>query len=141
SERGPSGWLSLSDNYVLIAGCRDEEVANEFTPPDSDESHGALTYFLAKELTEARSGVSYRDVFERAAANVIARKPRQHPQMEGRVDRAVFGVTELLPMDFAKVLSRVDDRVTLNRGSVHGMTVGSVYRVYPQGTKHIPAEH
>ena len=139
SNAGPSGWLSLSDNYVLIAGCRDEEVANEVTPPDSNDKHGALTYFLAKELTEARSGMSYRDVFERAAANVTAHKPNQHPQIEGRIDRAVFGVTELLPMDFAKVVSRNGDRVTLNRGVAHGMTVGSTYDVHPQGTKRIPA--
>ena len=135
---GPSGWLSLSDSYVLIAGCRDEEVSNEFSP-DPAVSHGALTFFLAQELRSAHSGMSYRDVFERAAANVTAKKPLQHPQLEGRVDRAVFGVHELLPMDFAKVLSRTGDRVRLNRGAAHGMTPGSVYEVHEQGAKRLPS--
>ena len=139
SEKGPSGWVSLSDNYVLIAGCRDEEVSNEFTSPDTQEAHGALTYFLMQELANARSGTTYRDVFERAAANVTAHKPLQHPQMEGSIDRHVFGVSTLVPTDFASVLARAGDRVTLNRGVAHGVTKGSVYSVYPQGTNRIPA--
>ena len=140
AEKGPSGWVSLSDNYVLIAGCRDEEVSNEFTVPETEEKHGALTYFLLQELANARSGMTYRDVFERAAANVTAHKPLQHPQMEGRIDRHVFGVSMLVPTEFATILSRVGDRVTLNRGVAHGVTKGSVYSVYPQGMNRIPAD-
>ncbi|HEY6830722.1 MAG TPA: caspase family protein, partial [Gemmatimonadaceae bacterium] len=136
--KGPSGWVSLSDNYVLIAGCRDEEVSNEFEA-QSGEKHGVLTYFLTQELVRATSGTSYRDVFERVAANVTSRKPGQHPQMEGRVDRDIFGVSELLPMNFASVVERGGDRVVLNRGSAHGTTVGSTYKVFPQGTKRIPS--
>ena len=78
---------------------RDEEVSNEFTVPETEEKHGALTYFLMQELANARSGMTYRDVFERAAANVTAHKPLQHPQMEGSIDRHVFGVSMLVPTD------------------------------------------
>jgi len=137
-ERGPSGWMPLADQYVLIAGCRDEELAKEHRPPEGEGKivHGALTYFLGQELRRATSGTSYRDVFERAAARVTGTYPTQHPQMEGRVDRAVFGVTDLTPMQFARVESRTGDRVTLTAGAAHGMTVESVWTVYPQGTKH-----
>jgi hypothetical protein len=137
-EMGPSGWMPLADQYVLIAGCRDEETSFEYRPPEGEGKlvHGALTYFLSQELRRATPGTSYRDVFERAAARVTANNARQHPQMEGRVDRAVFGVTDLQPMRFARVLSRTGDGVTLAAGAAHGMTIGSTWAVYPQGTKH-----
>ena len=137
-DRGPSGWMPLADRYVLIAGCRDEERSYEYRPPEGDGKlvHGALTYFLSQELRQATPGTSYRDVFERAAARVTANNAAQHPQMEGRVDRALFGVADLEPMRFARVLSRADGIVTLGAGAAHGMTLGSVWAVYPQGTKH-----
>jgi hypothetical protein len=137
-DRGPSGWMPLADQYVLIAGCRDEETSKEYRPPEGEGKlvHGALTYFLGHELRRATPGTSYRDVFERAAAQVTANYPTQHPQMEGRVDRAVFGVSDLMPMQFARVLSRNGDSVTLAAGAAHGMTVGSTWAIYPQGTKH-----
>jgi len=141
-DRGPSGWMPLADKYVLIAGCRDEEKSFEYMPPEGDGKlvHGALTYFLSQELRRATSGTSYRDVFERAAARVNANNAAQHPQMEGRVDRAVFGVTDLDPMQFARVLSRTGDAVTIAAGAAHGMTVGSTWSVYPQGAKHATTE-
>ena len=136
--RGPSGWMPLAEQYVLIAGCRDEETSFEYRPPEGNGLlvHGALTYFLGQELRRATPGTSYRDVFERAAARVTANDARQHPQMEGRVDRALFGVTDLTPMKFTRVESRTGDGVTLGAGAAHGMTAGSVWAVYPQGTKH-----
>ena len=137
SPRGPSGWMPLADQYVLIAGCRDEETSFEYRPPEGEGKlvHGALTYFLAHELRAATSGTSYRDVFERAAARVIANDARQHPQMEGRADRALFGVADLEPMRYARVEARTGETVTLAAGAAHGMTVGSTWAVYPQGTK------
>ncbi len=59
--------------------------------------------------------------------------------MEGRVDRDIFGVRELLPMNFASVVERNGDRVVVNRGSAHGVTTGSTYHVYSQGTKRVPS--
>ena len=55
--------------------------------------------------------------------------------MEGRADRALFGVTDLEPMRYARVLSRAGETITLAAGAAHGMTVGSTWAVYPHGTK------
>ena len=52
----------------------------------------------------------------------------------------MFGVTDLEPMQFARVLSRAGDSVTIAAGAAHGMTVGSVWAVYAQGAKHATAE-
>jgi caspase domain-containing protein len=137
-ETTPTGWVPTGGSYVLIAGCRDEETSFEYRPPDAgpDDVHGALTYFLTQELRRATPGSSYRDVFERAAANVTATNAAQHPQMEGSADREIFGIGDFEPMRFVRVRARAGDVVTLAGGAAHGMTVGSEWAVYPQGTKH-----
>ncbi|MFL5494530.1 MAG: caspase domain-containing protein, partial [Gemmatimonadales bacterium] len=136
-ESGPSGWMPLAEQYVLLAGCRDEETSYEYRPPEGKGEivHGALTYFLSEELRRATAGMSYRDLFERAAAKVNAANNSQHPQMEGRADREIFGITDLEPMPFVRVTVRDGAAVTLGRGAAQGMTVGSTWTVYPQGTK------
>jgi hypothetical protein len=134
---GPSGWLPLGERYVLIAGCRDDESSYEQAVAQGDGSvtHGALTYFLTRELSRAGPGATYRDVFELASVEVTATKPRQHPQMEGAADRELFGIRERTPMPFVLVGPRSDDLVALRAGLAHGATVGSRWAVYAPGTK------
>jgi hypothetical protein len=140
-ESGPSGWMPHTNQYVLLAGCRDEETSFEYRPPEGagKVTHGALTYFLAQQLRQATPGTSYRDVFERAAAKVNANNGNQHPQMEGRADREVFGVKDLEPMQFVRVTARSGDSVTLAAGAAQGMTIGSTWSIYPQGVKRADA--
>ena len=66
--KGPSNWMPIADKYVLIAGCRDEELSYEYSPPDVTPvvNHGALTWFLTQALRQAHKDTTYRDVFERA---------------------------------------------------------------------------
>jgi len=138
-DSGPSGWLPLSSKYVLIAGCRDDESSYEhnITQDGFVFSHGAFTYFLGSELVNARTGTTYRDVFERASAQVTAFHPRQHPQMEGARDRELFGSSDIKPIPFVSVIQRSGDKVTLGAGAAHGMTVRSRWGVYPQSLKQI----
>jgi len=139
-DAGPSGWFPLSDRYVLIAGCRDDEEAGEITVQSVD--HGALTYYLCQELLKLAPGeaATYRDVFERASAAVTKKKSRQHPQMEGAQDRQFFGVQEFEPMRFVAVKQRRDQMVTLSGGVAHGMTAGSKWAIYPQAAKQVAAQ-
>ena len=134
---GPSGWMPLADKYVLIAGCRDEEMSYEYRPPEAfgAVTHGALTYFLCEQLRQAAAGTSYRDVFERAAARVNAENSAQHPQMEGGADREIFGVADLAPLTFVRVTAREGPTVTIGAGAAHGVTVDSTYAMFPQGSK------
>jgi hypothetical protein len=135
-ERGPSGWMPLTDKYVLIAACRDDEKAGEYEPAGGEGAgtHGALTYFLCEQLRRATPGTTYRGVFERATAMLNAEGYRQHPQMEGRSDREIFGVAEIEPSRFVRIVGREDRTVTLSAGAAHGATIGSTYRVYAEGT-------
>lgn len=132
---GGSGWLPLTDAYVLIAGCRDDEESKEYFPPDGGGPHGALTCFLCQELLKATPTTTYRDVFDAVAARVNAYNAVQHPQLEGTADRVVFGVTDLAPAPFVRVTARDGRTVRLAAGSALGVTAGSTYVVQPADAK------
>ena len=141
-DLGPSGWLPLSERYVLIAGCRDDESSYEHTVvQDGGEVvvHGALTYFLSQQLVGARPGTTYRDIFERASPMVTAAFPRQHPQIEGAFDRELFGVRDIVPMRYAAVGLRSGSTVTIGAGLAQGARVGSQWAIYPPGTAEVDA--
>jgi hypothetical protein len=138
-DLGGSGWLALGKNYVLLAGCRDEESSFEHTADGI--SYGALSYFLGRELFDAAPGATtYRDVYERVSSKVTAYHPRQHPQIEGRQDRLVFDTRDVEPLRFVPVRAREGSGVILGAGAAHGLTAGSQWAVYPQGTKTVTPE-
>ena len=135
--RGPSGWLPWSDRYVLLAACRHDEYANESQVGEGDQvvHYGTLSYYLQRELAAAGPDASHRDLFERVSARVTADFPRQHPQLEGARDRELFGARALAPLSPLVVRARQGSRVVLAAGAAHGLSVGSEWAVYPQGTK------
>lgn len=139
TDRGSSGWLALSESYVMIAGCREEEFSYEYSIGESGGAlkQGALTHFLTQELVRAQPGSTYRDVFERARTQVNAVYSKQNPQIEGRQDRELFGVRDIEPLRFVSVVKREANTVTIAAGAAHGVTVGSEWAIYPQGTKQV----
>jgi hypothetical protein len=133
---GPSGWAPISDAYVLIAGCRDEETSYEYTPPvEGSEAHGAMSYFLCEALSRVQPGMTYRDLFDALAAKVNAEHAAQHPQMEGTIDREIFGIRDLEPMRYVRVEQRLEDTVKLVAGAALGVTVGSRWAIHREATK------
>jgi hypothetical protein len=136
-ERGKGGWLAISNAYVVMSGCRDDEYAHEFSFPTDDGAGrgGALTHFLTGALMAATSGTTYRDVFEIARQEVNTRFPSQNPQIEGTQDRELFGLREIEPIRFVAVSGVDGDTITLKGGAAHGLHVGSVWAVHPPGTK------
>ncbi len=133
-DPGASGWLPWSDRYTLIAACQAEQSAREIEDPETDQAHGALTYYLAKTLSRIRGAVSYRDVFEPVSASILARFGEQNPQLEGAWDRELFGDRLLVPMRFVPVRSRQGRRLVLDGGAAHGLVAGSECEVYDRGT-------
>jgi hypothetical protein len=140
SRETASGWLPLHEQYVLISGCRDEELSGEFlwTLEDGSKArHGALTYFLARALERATEGTTYRSVFEDVAAKVTQlRQGKQHPQMEGKGDRVLFGLDEIPPMRYVRLLgvNAAGTAVTLAAGAALGVTLGTEVALYPVDT-------
>ena len=137
AARGPSGWLPVTEKYVVISGCRDSEISEEygFSDTGSVVHHGGLSHALLGELRKAVPGTTYRDIFERAAAAFTALSATQHPQLEGRADREIFGMRDIVPTRFLRVSARSGGTLTLGAGLAQGLTVGSRYAIHPQGTK------
>src|SRR5262249_12899385 len=120
-------------HYTLLASCHSKERSFEIAC--KGDHYGSFTYYLLKELEGANSDTTYRDVFERAAAQVTYLHPYQHPQLEGEHDRQLFGPLQIPPLRHAVVRDRQEERVLLGAGAACGLTDGSVWAIYPQGTK------
>ena len=131
------GWLNLSDNYVVMSGCRDTQKSKEkyFSQDGQNTKHGVLTYYLSRALLRAKPGTTYRDVFELACANVVADVSEQHPQIEGALDRELFGVKDIEPLAFIPITNIDGQQITLGGGAAHGLRKGSVWNIYPPGSK------
>ena len=141
--RGParevsgSGWLPQSDRYTLLAACAAEQGAYECE--QAGKRYGAFTLFLAREIeqaiNQAARKITYRDIWERVAIKVNEQFQGQTPQLEGARDRLIFDVQDFAPMRYLFLTERVDGKVRLDGGAVHGLTAGSRWDIYPAGAK------
>jgi uncharacterized caspase-like protein len=70
---------------VLITGCRDTQTsADAFI---NGKFNGALTFALVDAIRKGRGRLTYRQLHDRAAAELKKRKFEQVPQLEGRSER------------------------------------------------------
>lgn len=137
-DAGSTGnWLALSDAYVVMSGCRNNELAHEFIDEQSGATvrNGALTHFLVSAMLQAQPGTTYRDIFDSARIKVSTRFPDQHPQIEGALDRALYGGHDIASFRYVLVAAVADDRIVLSGGAAHGLARGSRWAVYPPATK------
>lgn len=132
--RGATTIAPQDARIVFIAGARSDQLSFEHSADDGD--HGAMTYFLLKELSRSGSDTTWRDVMDRVATMVTARYPPQSPQLEtaGR-DTLVFGGAAATPEPYVLASPVGKTQTTLNAGAVQGLTAGSEYAIYPPGTR------
>src|SRR5262249_26252006 len=106
------------------------------------KEHGALTYFLTRELRTSKAAVTYRDVMDNVMGNVTVNYPAQHPQLEGAgIDQFVFSDAESLAQSYISVSPVDAATVSLGANQVQGLTVDSIFDVYKPGTrKFVPPE-
>ncbi len=96
--------------------------------------HGALTYHLSEALLSAAPGMTYEALFETISRQVTDLFSDQHPQIEGRQDRVLFGEESITPMKYFLVDAVDGDELVLSGGAAHGLEVGSTWAVYAPGT-------
>lgn len=129
------------ERYVYVAACRDSEQATEHIEQSESgpQVHGALSFYLQRELFAARPGESMQQVIERAFAALSAECPAQHPRAEGALaeaplfiaDRHPPAVGDELGRGRVLVMRRSEKSVVLSAGRLHGETSGSRYAIYP----------
>lgn len=135
---GPSGWLPLSDGYVLLSACRDSERAREKQfwvrkIPPKRKWHGIFTRSLLAALQELDTQTTYYDIWDAVQKDVIRHNRWQAPQVEGAFERRVFGGAISPRGRHFDVTAVNGNGLMLNSGLVHGTTIGSRFAVYPPG--------
>ncbi len=136
-----SGWLKKDERYVLLAGCRDREEANEHIVREGEgrRQHGALTYFLIKELAGMNpyNPLTYRELHDQVRYQVNSLYKSQMPQCEGDRDREVFGGVRPARDVFLTVVDKSKGFIWVDGGVAHGLTDGSELQVYPPETRQL----
>jgi hypothetical protein len=125
-----------SPKFASIAAATSKESAFEHFAEGGD--HGALTYFLTRQLRAAKAGATWRDIMDGVAGNVTANYPSQHVSLEGaEADQNVFGDGSSLARTYVTASPSLitPHRVTLSVGQMQGASVGSTYEIYAPGSK------
>jgi Caspase domain len=138
-------WLPRSRDYVLLAACRPNEYAYEYTV-SGKQRHGALTYWMIDTLTSSLSGLTYKALHDRISAKIQSKFSNQMPMLMGEIDRVVFG-SDRIPLQYAVNVLEVDPepdeadqepleavKVRLSTGMAGGIGLGARFAIYPPGT-------
>lgn len=136
-NEGASGLLpsgSLSTNFIIISATRSDQTAKE-TDDENKGRMGALTFALVKAFSDSGPNTTYRDVYERVRDVVSQRVQEQNPQIEGEMDTVLMKGTAQPTQQYILVSIDRSKNIILQAGSLHGMTVGSKFALYPNGTK------
>ena len=132
SSRGGEGDAGIRLNgadYVLISGALSFELANE--TQFNGRRHGAMTWYLAQALLNAKPGATYRSIMDSVKSNVTDQFPSQHPQIEGPgMDLKLFGTDKINQRPYVLVKSIDGNTVKLNGGALLGLQLGSELKVY-----------
>ena len=129
-----NGWHSadLAAGHVLLAGCRDVELSNEYLSPETGQWQGATSYFLHRALAAYHPAMRWADVHDLVQTQVHAIYPTQTPQLEGPANRQIFGGLSHEVAGYL-IVTEVDGGffARLNGGAAIGLTTGSRVALYP----------
>lgn len=130
-----SGWLPEPKGYVLLAACRDNEYAFEYTF-NGQESNGALTYWLLDSLEKLGNEVTYKVLHDRILAKVNTQFAQQTPVLQGEGYRLVFSGQSMSsqPAVIVKKVDLAKQRVLLQAGQAQGLRKSAEFAIYEWGT-------
>lgn len=115
---------------VIIGAAREDQQAGEYAAPDN-KSYGLFSWNWVQALYQTLPGDTWDDAFKRTVALIgNMRATQQHPQIEGKGKRAVFGGEFPPPVPSISVSDVSEDgsEVTLKAGNFAGVTIGSTYQ-------------
>ncbi len=118
--------------HVLLAACRDRELARELSVPDASGPvwRGTLSHTLQEVLYAWAGGqeMTYRDLHEQVRARVRQIYTQQTPQCEGDRDRLVLGGLRAARAPFFTVLAEEEGLLWVDAGVLHGLRAGGRLR-------------
>ena len=143
TRRDSTAVEQANENHVLISGSAAEEVSLDAMWESSTSAPnfyyaGVLTKNLVETLRHATAETHYTDVMT-SVKKSVRKRSQQTPQLEGDINRPIFSTRNLdgtfsfvvVPDKPFVLVTRVEGkRVTLNAGSIDGVTQGSVYEIF-----------
>jgi hypothetical protein len=135
SRQGGSDWVNPASgaaSYVVIAGCRDEQLSREVSTAAGP--HGLLSYYLMDELQRSvRATTTYADLAHVLRARVRARIPDQEPQCEGDVNRLIFAAGRVRRRPPITIKHVSGETAVIEIGAAQGLRAGSRLLAFPAG--------
>lgn len=123
--------------YAVISASRHDEVARE-TRMDDGRIVGPLSYALSSALSRARSGSSYRMLFEAIRVHMAGTVPSQSPQIEGYPDTELFNGEVVAQAPYFSVTDVLSDTlIALRGGTLVGLHPGTRIELHAPGTTQI----
>jgi hypothetical protein len=132
-----AGGVPESDDYVVLAACRQNEFAYEYAfNRETRERSGALTHWLLDTLRQPNPGQTYKNLYDRVNPQIHSQFPSQTPLLLGAGDRLIFG-TGRGETVFAVPVMKVEQtdgelQAVLAVGQANGVTKGAEFAIYPR---------
>lgn len=128
------GWAA-NDRYTAVAGSLAEEQSYEGPIKAAKGKHyGYLTWSLYQTLS-MQPQLSWRQAIEAVRKGVGRLTSRQHPQVEGDVDRTVFGEFGDRAQPYLTINSETSASLSINGGRAQGLAEGSVLAIFDPSAK------
>jgi len=115
---------------IRVGAARDYESAVDF-PIKEDQHYGMFTWHWVRNLQQAQAGDTWNHIYKRTYAQVTARRGVvQQPQLAGESRQQVLG-GDFTPQPPTIAVTRINENwIKIPAGSLSGVTVGSIYRLY-----------
>lgn len=139
--RGTGGAISAMPNnkkYIALSGCDSDETSAETY--QNDRSNGLMTRSLINILSQD-SGTprTYQDVWREYRDLVTEENPRQHPQLEGDVNRLFL--QDALHRSAPPILvESKDGRIAMSAGSAQGIKKSALVAIYSKKATKLEGE-
>ncbi|MBL8547402.1 MAG: caspase family protein [Hyphomonadaceae bacterium] len=136
-----SAFLPRRDSYILLSGSMASERSREGPIPAANGAvYGFFTYYLAQTLSRS-PGDSYEHAIRDVRTAVLRVSPAQHPQVEGAIERVVFGREGDRVDPFIRIREApAGGALTLDAGAAYGLREGSIVAVYAANVTNLTGE-
>ena len=126
-----------SGPHILLAACETDQTAQEYIDPNTEENHGAFTYFLTDTLNRTKAGLGYRELMHLTRAAMSVDVPLQTPKAESSsgdhmLDDLFLGFDAAAQTDYAiAAFGNTTNQWQLDRGATLNIAAGDRYALYP----------
>lgn len=125
--------MQQATSHVLLAAARDNELANEYQPPDGGSWRGAVTYFFLESVRSLPPTTTWGDVHDLVLARVHTIYPQQTPQLEGPAAQILYGGQAQPLPGYLRVLDAQGSSLRVDGGAPLGLAVGAQLAVFAPG--------